>query len=164
VTDSLRSFCAINEKGCRDGWPYYSPHTQRFDRKNGVGIDGTSIDCRLCRKRNTEEPTSAPTTFLKPTASPTKAPTNGPTITSQVANKDSSSATIESLVNDNNGISGTTAAIIGGSVGGVVFLGVFAFFYFKMLRGIKEDKMKDDKTDIPASFVIKCDGDTQEIF
>lgn len=157
ITDSLRSFCAINEKGCRDGWPYYSPHIQRIDRETGVGIEGTKIDCRLCKKRNTEAPTLAPTTRFKPSAFPTVASTKSPTLVSIAT---TSTLATESAVTKSEGMSGTTVAIVIGVVGGVVFLGVFGVFYMRMVRGMKET-LKEKKTIKPPSFEIQYTPDKQ---
>lgn len=153
ITDTLQSFCTIRENGCRDGWSYYSPHTQRLDRENGVGIDDTRIDCRLCQKSYTKEPTPAPSTLFKPTISPTK--------TSAVPGFTTASPIdAASVASETKGMSGTTGAIIDGITGGVVFLTVFLFFHVRKVRRIKESDLKD-MLQIASSFVSNYSQDMQ---
>jgi len=158
VTTSLRSFCAINELGCRDGWPYYSPHVQRVDREDGVGLDGTTVDCRLCSRKNTAEPTASPTTRFQPTSRPTSNPTPSSSMTPTIV----SISTLEKVeltessmaTKSNNGLGGNTSAIIGGAVGGVVLLGLMAFFYVKTFRNIKQKTIRRSRRRKPPTLEI----------
>lgn len=71
---AARSFCAVDPDGCAEGHLAVSPHQQRVHRQTGV--DG--MDCRLCGRVDTEEPTSWPSGYYVPTPTPTVAPTEMP--------------------------------------------------------------------------------------
>ncbi len=164
ITDSARAFCAINALGCRPTWPHYSPHIQRMDRETGSGIGHTTVDCRLCRKRNTKEPTTAPTTYLKPTPSPTIAPTRMQQ--SSPIEPSTPTVTINSEKIDDNAGDGNknenTSAIIGGSIAGVVAIAAISVVYFKLFRGLKRGQMNDsnktsEQPKPPTNLVIFSD-------
>jgi len=152
ITDSKRAFCAINAEGCRERWPYYSPHTQRLDRDDNSTIVNTptpGIDCRLCRKRNTPSPTASPTTFLKPTQNPTSNPTASPmTVLPTVQSRDESRSGLTATADpaESNDKNSHTGAIIGGTIGGVVFIGIIAVVYVRMFRKAEENNKKKKKS------------------
>ena len=156
VTTSLRSFCAINEKGCRPGWPHYSPHTQRYDREYGVGIDNTAVDCRLCKKKNTEEPTPSPTHEFKPSARPTASPTklHVPTLSKtpttpsiEIRNEEKQ---VASKGNDYIG------AIVGGTIAGLVVISIMSLYYVKAFRGVKRSLQKNIEPPPPVVISYSC--------
>jgi len=145
VTDSKRAFCAIDAEGCRSTWPYYSVHTQRLHRLPDYSgdlpfIPTPGLDCRLCRKKNTPAPTPAPTMRLKPTKNPTKSPTKNPT-KSPVTSPTTQSPNVPVLKSEQTEKSKNgpnIGAIVGGSIGGVVFIAVLVLFYVKLSRDEKK--------------------------
>jgi len=147
VTESKRAFCAINADGCRPTWDYFSPHTLRLDRDpnfDGPDLSHTpGLDCRLCRKKNTESPTPAPTPLLKPTKNPTRITTDSlvtfsPTQSPLKAVTDSIEESAD-IAENNDGNGGKVGLIVGVTIGGVVFLGLAAFFYIRQFRAQTRD-------------------------
>jgi len=154
------TYCAISEQGCRDDRPYYSPHTQRVDRESGVGIPGTTVDCRLCSRKNTEEPTPGPTMRFPPTPNPTSLPTSTPTIVSVSVSTMETNPTASTSMKTDKGLSGNTGAIIGGSVAGVVLLGVLGYFYVRTFKGIKQKTIRHSRKKKPPTLEIYYSQDS----
>lgn len=151
VTESKRAFCAINADGCRPTWDYFSPHTLRLDRDpNYYGPDLShtpGLDCRLCKKKNTESPTPAPTPLFKPTTKqPTSSPIDSPVTMTPTQSPLKVDADIYDISNDNSADNdgskdgnNNVGLIVGVTIGGVVFLSVMGFLYVILFRAQTRD-------------------------